>query len=54
MMSGLKQLNEIVSVVMNDTQELFSDFYKYNSHAGQVLSEWQKSFDKITGRLRIK
>jgi prephenate dehydrogenase len=54
MMSGLKKLNEIVSVVMNDTQELFSDFYKYNSHAGEVLREWQKSFDKITQHLRLK
>ena len=54
MMSGLKKLNEIVSVVMNDTQELFSDFYKYNRHAGQVLSEWEKSFDKISRRLGLK
>jgi prephenate dehydrogenase len=48
MMSGLKKLNEIVSVVMNDTQELFGDFYKYNRFAAHVLKDWEKSFKKIS------
>jgi prephenate dehydrogenase len=54
MMSGLEKLNEIVSVVMNDTQELFTDFYKYNRYAGQVLAEWEKSFQKISQTFSIK
>ena len=47
MMSGLKKLDEIVTVVMNDTQELFFDFNKYNPHATDILNQWDKSFKKI-------
>jgi prephenate dehydrogenase len=54
MMSGLKKLNEIVSVVMNDTQELFTDFYKYNHHAGHILGEWEKSYHKISRAVQIQ
>jgi len=47
-MSGMKKLDEIVSVVMNDTQELFFDFNKYNPNSLEVLKKWEKSFNKIS------
>jgi prephenate dehydrogenase len=47
MMSSLSKLNDIVRVVMNDTDELFLDFYKYNPYATQVKEQWLKSFKKI-------
>jgi prephenate dehydrogenase len=48
MMSGLTKLNEIVSVVMNDTDELFHDFYKYNPYAGGLMQKWAKSYERIS------
>jgi prephenate dehydrogenase len=47
-MSGLQKLNEIVTVVMNDTQELFLDFNKYNPNSMEILEKWEKSFNKIS------
>ena len=47
MMSSLSKLNDIVKVVMNDTTELFLDFYKYNPYAGKVKDPWLKSFQEI-------
>jgi prephenate dehydrogenase len=54
MMSGLQKLNEIVSVVMNDTQELFLDFYKYNPRAEEIYQHWLKSLDKINALVKKK
>ena len=52
MMFGLEKLNEIVNVVMNDTQELFNDFYKYNPYSDKLYENWQRSFDKIFDQLK--
>jgi prephenate dehydrogenase len=51
MMSSLSKLNDIVRVVMNDTTELFLDFYKYNPYATQVKEQWLKSFKKINDQI---
>lgn len=51
MMSSLSKLNDIVRVVMNDTTELFLDFYKYNPYANQVKDQWLKSFQKINDQI---
>ncbi len=52
MMSGLQKLDQIVNVVMNDTQELFFDFNKYNPNASGVLLKWEESFNKISKSIR--
>jgi len=51
MMSSLNKLNEIVKVVMNDTTELFLDFYKYNPYSDNVKKEWLRSFKKINDQI---
>jgi prephenate dehydrogenase len=51
MMSSLSKLNDIVKVVMNDTTELFLDFYKYNPYATQVKEQWLNSFKKINDQI---
>jgi len=51
MMSSLTKLNDIVKVVMNDTTELFLDFYKYNPYSGKVKDQWLKSFKKINDQI---
>lgn len=48
MMSGLQKLDDIVTVVMNDTQELFYDFNKYNPNSSEILKKWEKSFAKVS------
>jgi len=51
MMSSLSKLNDIVKVVMNDTTELFLDFYKYNPYSGKVKEQWLASFKKINDQI---
>lgn len=51
MMSSLSKLDDIVSVVMNDTTELFLDFYKYNPYAKKIHGQWLKSFEKINDQI---
>lgn len=51
MMSSLSKLNDIVKVVMNDTTELFLDFYKYNPYATRVKEQWLNSFKKINDQI---
>jgi len=51
MMSSLSKLNDIVKVVMNDTTELFLDFYKFNPYATKVKDQWLKSFEKINHQI---
>jgi prephenate dehydrogenase len=51
MMSSLSKLNDIVKVVMNDTTDLFLDFYKYNPYARKVKDQWLKSFKKINDQI---
>jgi len=47
MMAGLEKLNHISGVVMNDADELFQDFYRYNPYANEVKEKFVKSFEKI-------
>ena len=45
LMAGLEKLNHISEVVMNDSDELFHDFYKYNTFANEIKSQFIKSFN---------
>lgn len=47
MMAGLQKLNNIAEVVMNDSDELFQDFYEYNKYANEVKKNFIDSFVKI-------
>jgi len=47
MMAGLQTLNSISEVVMNDSDELFKDFYDYNKYANLVKNNFIDSFAKI-------
>jgi prephenate dehydrogenase len=51
MMSSLSKLNDIVKVVMNDTTDLFLDFYKYNPYASKIKDKWLHSFQKINDQI---
>lgn len=46
-MAGLEKLNHISEVVMNDSDALFEDFYKYNVYAEKVKNKFLDSFEKI-------
>ena len=46
-MAGLEKLNHISEVVMNDSDELFHDFYKYNAFAKNVKNSFIDSFKAI-------
>ena len=50
-MSSMNKLNEIVKTVMNDTTNLFLDFYKYNPYSEKVKKQWLKSFKKINDQI---
>jgi len=45
LMAGLEKLNHISEVVMNDSDELFHDFYKYNKFANKIKSQFIESFN---------
>ena len=47
LMAGLEKLNHISGVVMNDSDELFHDFYKYNVFAKNVKNKFIDSFSSI-------
>ena len=47
-MAGLEKLNHISEVVMNDSDELFHDFYKYNTFAKCIKNKFIDSFDTTT------
>ena len=48
LMAGLEKLNHISEVVMNDSDELFNDFYKYNKFAKNIKSNFIDSFNSLT------
>jgi prephenate dehydrogenase len=47
LMAGLEKLNHISGVVMNDSEQLFHDFYKYNVFAKNVKNSFIDSFNTI-------
>jgi prephenate dehydrogenase len=47
LMAGLEKLNHISGVVMNDSDELFHDFYKYNAYAKNVKNKFIDSFSTL-------
>ncbi len=51
MMAGLQKLNSISEVVINDSDELFQDFYNYNKYADIVKNNFIESFEKIDARI---
>jgi len=50
-MAGLKNLNQISQVIMNDSDELFEDFYKYNSYSEGVRIKFLNYFREITSSI---
>lgn len=47
LMAGLEKLNHISGVVMNDSDQLFHDFYKYNKFAKNIKNKFIDSFNMI-------
>jgi len=47
MMDSLNKLNSISKVVMNDSEELFCDFYQFNKYSKEVDELFENEFDKI-------
>jgi len=50
-MRSLSDISRITQFVMNDSEQLFRDFYKYNPYSNQIRLEFEKSFSKISGIL---
>jgi prephenate dehydrogenase len=48
LMAGLEKLNHISGVVMNDSDQLFQDFYRYNAFAKKVKNSFIDSFNSTT------
>jgi prephenate dehydrogenase len=48
MMAGLKKISEISDVVMNDSTELFHDFYHFNPYAREVESKFLEIFKNLS------
>lgn len=48
LMAGLEKLNHISEVVMNDSDELFHDFYQYNVFAKNIKNKFIDSFNITT------
>ena len=51
MMDSLGKLNSIARVVMNDSEELFRDFYTFNRFSEEVRQSFQDNFSKILSSL---
>ena len=51
MMDSLGKLNSIAKVVMNDSEELFNDFYTFNRFSDQVRQSFQENFAEILNKL---
>lgn len=52
MMSSLKNLNQISQIVMNDSQELFEDFYRYNAYSEEISIKFLDHFRKIISHIK--
>ena len=47
MMDSLSKLNSISKVVMNDSEELFADFYTFNRFSRQVTDQFREQFGRV-------
>ncbi len=47
MMDSLNKLNSITKVVMNDSEELFVDFYTFNRFSQEVTDQFKEQFEAI-------
>ena len=54
MMDSLSKLNSITKVVMNDSEELFIDFYTFNRFSQEVKTQFQEQFDLIVKKAQKK
>jgi hypothetical protein len=45
-MAGLKKLDEISQMVMNDSVELFKDFYRFNPYSAKLRDNFLILFNK--------
>ncbi len=48
-MAGMKKLSEISQIVMNDSEELFRDFYKFNHYSAKLRDNFLLVFAKQGG-----
>jgi len=46
-MKSLQDIERITTFVMNDSEQLFKDFYNYNPFAAKIKSQFEQSFKKI-------
>lgn len=54
MMSSLQKLNDIVTVVMKDSKELFTDFHRYNPYSEAINQKWQNAVEKVGKQIKEK
>jgi prephenate dehydrogenase len=47
MMDSMKKLNSISKVVMNDSEQLFRDFFRFNPYALEVSGNFLDSYSEI-------
>ena len=47
MMDSLSKLNSISKVVMNDSEELFTDFYTFNRFSKEVTNKFKEQFELV-------
>jgi prephenate dehydrogenase len=52
MMAGLKNINNISQVVMNDSLELFQDFYRFNPYSQEVRKRFIDNFNNISSMIK--
>jgi len=45
-MAGMKKLSEISQIVMNDSEELFRDFYRFNPYSAKLRDDFLAVFAK--------
>jgi prephenate dehydrogenase len=53
MMDSLSKLNSISKVVMNDSEELFTDFYTFNRFSKEVTDKFKEQFDLVVKEQNI-
>ncbi len=47
MMDSLSKLNSIARVVMNDSEQLFKDFFRFNPYSQEVCANFLQVYDKF-------
>jgi len=53
-MAGMKKLSEISQIVMNDSEELFRDFYRFNPYSARLRDNFLEVFRKQGGTENIR